>query len=240
MKPPPCLTHSISILSGRLSLKKITAIRTRPSTKAKLVKLWTYLAACENAQNASGPISGKSRILPKVMFRPVRPRTTKETAVSQCENRSKALKRGDLLPGASRRDPDASQDQIGRGQAGDRAEDHDRAAPMQHDLVEIVPGPPGGLDQHARLRVGNVDVAFNARRFSQQRLFVHDARVRIGCAIGPCCCARAGAETATAVQIANAPSMMRIAAQDAVMTHPPTRRSPRSSPSHPRIVALRP
>jgi hypothetical protein len=31
--------------------------------------------------------------------------------------------------------------------------------------------------------------------------------------IAPCCCARAGAETATTVQIANAPSMMRIKAK---------------------------
>src|ERR1700738_3875906 len=48
-----------------------------------------------------------------------------------------------------------------------------------------------------------------------------------GSMIDPCCCARAGAETATAVQIANAPSMMRKKAKRR-MAHAPTRRSPRA------------
>ena len=73
-------------------------IRTRPATNEKLVKLCTYFAACEISENVSGPTSGKSTILPKVMFKPVKPRMTKETAVSQCENRSKALKRRIFWP----------------------------------------------------------------------------------------------------------------------------------------------
>ena len=43
-------------------------------------------------------IIGKSRLFPKVMFRPVKPSATKDTAVSQCEKRSKSLKRGTLVP----------------------------------------------------------------------------------------------------------------------------------------------
>src|SRR5262245_66505609 len=52
MKPPPCLNHSMSVLSGMLSLMKIATISTRPTTNAKLVKLCAYLAASENALNA--------------------------------------------------------------------------------------------------------------------------------------------------------------------------------------------
>ena len=65
---------------------------------AKLTKLCTYLAACEKPLNASGPMSGNSTSLPKVMFSPVRPRMTNDTAVSQCEKRSKALKRRIFCP----------------------------------------------------------------------------------------------------------------------------------------------
>ena len=67
----------------------IATITTSPSTNAKLVKLCAYLATCETTLNASGPISGSSSSFPKVMFSPVRPSTTNETAVSQCANRSK-------------------------------------------------------------------------------------------------------------------------------------------------------
>ena len=183
MKPPPCLSQSMSTFSGRLSLKKIATIRTRPTTNAKLVKLCTYLAACEMSENASGPISGKSTILPKVMFSPVRPRMTKETAVSQCDKSLEGLEAQDLLSGTPCRNPDPSHDQIGHAEQRDRAEDHDRAAPMQQHLVEIVPGPPGGLDQHAGLAVGNVDAPFDARSLLQQLSFAGDARGRIGRAI---------------------------------------------------------
>ena len=38
---------------------------------------------------------------------------------------------------------------------------------------------PGRLNEDARPPVGLVNQSFDARRFSKQRLFVHDARVRI-------------------------------------------------------------
>ena len=69
-----------------------------PTMNGKLVKLCAYLAACENALKASGPINGSSSSLPKVMLRPEMPSTMNETAVSQCTNRSKELKRGTLRP----------------------------------------------------------------------------------------------------------------------------------------------
>src|SRR6202023_1608987 len=93
MKPPPRLSHSRSTLPKKLSRKKITVIKIRPTTNEKLVKLWTYFVPCEISENVSGPTTGKRNILPKVIFNPVRPRTTNEAAVSQCEKRSKALKR---------------------------------------------------------------------------------------------------------------------------------------------------
>ena len=64
----------------------------------KLVKLCTYLAISENALNASAPIKGSSNSLPKVTLSPVMPSTMNETAVTQCTNRSKALKRATLRP----------------------------------------------------------------------------------------------------------------------------------------------
>ena len=67
-------------------------------TNAALTKLCTYLAACDRLLNASGPIIGSSTIFPNVMFNPVKPRTTKDTAVTQWEKRSKELKRGTFCP----------------------------------------------------------------------------------------------------------------------------------------------
>jgi hypothetical protein len=81
-----------------LSLIHMTTIRMRPIVKAKLTKLCAYLAASEKLLNASGPMTGTSRILPNVMLSPVSPRTTNETAVSQCEKRSNALKRRTFWP----------------------------------------------------------------------------------------------------------------------------------------------
>jgi hypothetical protein len=45
--------------------------------------------------------------------------------------------------------------------------------------VKVIPHPPGRLNEDTRAPVGLVNQSFNARRFSKQRLFVHDARVRI-------------------------------------------------------------
>ena len=45
--------------------------------------------------------------------------------------------------------------------------------------MEVIPHPPGGLNENARPLIELVDVALNARGFAKQRLFVDDARVRI-------------------------------------------------------------
>ena len=62
------------------------------------MKLWAYFAACENVLKASGPINGSNNNFPKVILSPEMPSTMNETAVSQCTNRSKALKRGTFRP----------------------------------------------------------------------------------------------------------------------------------------------
>jgi len=96
---PAALPEPLDIdLVGDVVLSQITGISTRPSTNGKLMKLCAYLAACENALKASGPISGSSSDLPKVILSPERPSTMNETAVSQCTNRSSSLKRGTLRP----------------------------------------------------------------------------------------------------------------------------------------------
>ena len=41
---------------------------------------------------------GSSTSFPNVMFNPVKPRTTKDAAVSQCEKRSRELKRSTFRP----------------------------------------------------------------------------------------------------------------------------------------------
>jgi hypothetical protein len=86
------------------------------------------LAASENALNASWPISGISSFLPYVMLRPVRPKTMKETAVSQCTNRSNALNRGILRPDrpAEMRIGPSS---IRCKERRERSDDHDRTEP---------------------------------------------------------------------------------------------------------------
>src|SRR3981081_3297653 len=94
MNPPPCLIQSRSTFSKRLSQKKITVIRTRPTANEKPVKSCTYFAACETRANASGPISGNSKVLPKGMLRPGKARATNDTAVSQCANLSRGARFG--------------------------------------------------------------------------------------------------------------------------------------------------
>ena len=75
----------------------------------KLMKLCTYFAACERLENASGPISGNSTILPKVIFRPVSPRTTKETGGQPMRKSLKGLEAEDFLPRTPRGNSDPSQ-----------------------------------------------------------------------------------------------------------------------------------
>ena len=79
MNPPPCFSHSISTLLGILSLIHMTTSSRvmSPIVNAKLVvKLCAYLAVSEKLPNASGPMTGMSKILPNGMLSPVRPRTT--------------------------------------------------------------------------------------------------------------------------------------------------------------------
>ena len=54
-----------------------------------------------------------------------------------------------LASGSPGRDADPSENEISRGQAGEGAEDDDGGEPMQRDLVKVIPGPPGGLNEHA-------------------------------------------------------------------------------------------
>jgi hypothetical protein len=90
------------------------------------------------------------------------------------------LEAHDLHPRAPRRNPDAPHDQIGQTEQRDGADNHDRATPMQQHLVEIIPRPSGGLNQHARLGIGNIDASLGARELLQQRLFVGDTCGWIG------------------------------------------------------------
>ena len=104
--------------------------------------------------------------------------------MSQCEKRSKALKRIIFRPERPAEMRSPPHDQIGDAQCRDHAEDHDRAAPMQENFVEIIPGPSGGLDQHGCLRIGNVYPSFSARHLLEQVAFAGDACSRIRRAIG--------------------------------------------------------
>ncbi len=98
MKPPPFFSHSTSTWRGMLSLNQRTAISARPTTNEKLTKLWTYLAIWAKALKDSGPDDRQQHELPEGDVQPVRPSNTKDTAVSQCEKRSKLLKRRTFLP----------------------------------------------------------------------------------------------------------------------------------------------
>jgi hypothetical protein len=84
-----------------------------------------------------------------------------------------------LASGPSRRDAEPAEDKIANRQPSDGTEDDDGAEPVQCNLVEMIPGSPGGLNEDTRSLVGLVDYPFNAWRLSKQSLFIHDARVRI-------------------------------------------------------------
>src|SRR5260370_16892198 len=85
MKPPPCLTHSMSTFLGALSLIQSATINTSPITNEALTKLCVYLATCDMLLNASGPITANSKIFPHVIFKPINPNTTNDMAVSQSD-----------------------------------------------------------------------------------------------------------------------------------------------------------
>src|SRR5260370_41419514 len=84
---------------------------------------------------------------------------------------------------ASFGNPNPTDYQVGKAQENDRAEDHDRTAPMQQHLVEVVPGSAGRLDQYAGFFVGNNDAPFDARELFEQVSFAGDARSGIWSAV---------------------------------------------------------
>ena len=106
------------------------------------------------------------------------PRMTKETAVSQCEKRSKRVETRHLPSGTSLRNPEPPEDQIGGAQSGNHAENHDRAEPAQYDFVEMIPKPSGGLNKNALSLIGLVDESLDAWRLLKQHLLAFDTGVR--------------------------------------------------------------
>jgi hypothetical protein len=105
------------------------------------------LGASENALNASWPISGISSFLPYVMLRPVRPKTMKETAVSQCTNRSNALNRGILRPDRPAENADGSQQHIRRKERCERSDDPTFSSRAARRHL-IIPAAQSCLDEH--------------------------------------------------------------------------------------------
>jgi hypothetical protein len=75
-----------------------------------------------------------------------------------------SLEAKDFLSGSPRSNPDSSDDHISQAQEQDRPDDDDSAAPMQQDLVEVVPCSSNRLLQDGSLQVGNVDAAFDTGR----------------------------------------------------------------------------
>ena len=69
-----------------------------PSMNAQATKSCAYFAQNDQVENASGPMSGISRRLPKTKLRPVMARTMKAVAVVQWASRSMALKRRIRMP----------------------------------------------------------------------------------------------------------------------------------------------
>src|SRR6266436_6957385 len=92
----------------------------------------------------------------------------------------KGFEAEDFLSRASFGNSNPTDDQIGEAKENDRAEDHDRTAPMQQHFVKIIPGPPGRLDQHTSFLVGDVDAPFDAGDLLEQVSFAGDARGWIG------------------------------------------------------------
>src|SRR5258705_324282 len=62
----------------------------------------------------------------------------------------------------SRRNSDPTHNHIGQCEQRDGAQDHDRAAPTQQYLVEIIPRPSRRVDQNTRFGIGNVDAPLEA------------------------------------------------------------------------------
>ena len=86
--------------------------------------------------NASGPISGNSSGLPKVMLRPESARMMKQVAVIQWTKRSKRVEAHDRAAGSAALDHHHAAHQIEDDQHGQHAEHGDGADPAQGDLME--------------------------------------------------------------------------------------------------------
>src|SRR6266849_2337807 len=93
-----------------------------------------------------------------------------------------------LPSGPSGGDPDPSDAKIDNREQGNRTDDHDCADPMQEHFMEEAPGSASRLYQDALTRLGDDDCSLDPRRFSQQILLLHRARIRIDHWRLRCCC----------------------------------------------------
>ena len=93
----------------------------------------------------------------------------------------KCIEAGDLSTRASRRDAKAPEEEIAGGQCRKRSDNCDRPDPPQYDLVEVIPGAAGGLNEDPRLRIELVDVPLDAGKFLQQRPLIDRIRLRLEC-----------------------------------------------------------
>src|SRR3981189_3857668 len=79
----------------------------------------------------------------------------------------------------SRRDAEPSEEEICRGERRKRADDCDRTDPAQHDLVKVIPGASGRLNEDARPRVELIDLPLDARKLPKKCLLIDDIRLRM-------------------------------------------------------------
>src|SRR4029077_1192883 len=84
-----------------------------------------------------------------------------------------------LASRSSRRDEEPSEGEISGCERRERPDDRDRADPAQHDLVKVVPGASGRLNEDARTRVELIDLSLDAREFAKQRPLIDDVRLRV-------------------------------------------------------------
>ena len=72
-----------------------------------------------------------------------------------------------LAPGSSGRNAKSADKEISRRQRRQRAENHGRGEPIKRHFVEVIPHPPGGLNEDARPLIELVDVSLDARNFAK-------------------------------------------------------------------------
>jgi len=99
MKPPPCLSQSISTGFGILSFTQRVTIRiNRRGTRAH--EIMGVLGNLRESAERFGSDNRQNKSFPKVMFNPVQAENDERDGLSQCEKRSKPLKRTTFLPSA--------------------------------------------------------------------------------------------------------------------------------------------